>query len=107
MTDNKELKIKFLEYFSEVPIQRYAAAFIGRSEDTITDWKRADSEFSDQVELAKAEYLRKQLGKVRSREWIIERLFKDHFAVRQELTGKDGKDLPTPIYGGRSATKDV
>lgn len=25
---------------------------------------------------------------------------KDEFSVRSELTGKDGKDLPTPILGG-------
>lgn len=102
-----ESKAKFLEYFAEVPIQKYAAAYIGKSEDTIHDWKTKDSNFADQIEIAKANYLRKQLKGVRSKEWIIERLFKDHFAQRQELTGKDGKDLPTPIYGGKSTGEKV
>lgn len=74
------LKQKFLEYFSEVPIQKYAAAYIGRTEDTITDWKKQDSDFSDQIEFAKAEYLRRSLKEVKSKEWILERLFKDHFS---------------------------
>lgn len=88
-----ELKVKFLEYFAEVPIQKYAAAYIGRGEDTIIEWKKADPNFSDQIERTKAEYLKKKLGRVRSNEWIIERLFKDHFSQRTELTGKEGEAL--------------
>lgn len=103
MKDNVQLKEKFLEYFRDVPVQKYAAAYIGRHEDTITDWKKADSDFSDQIDLAKAEYVRQKLKGVRSKEWILERLFKDHFAPRQELTGKDGEALvPTPILGGKT-----
>jgi hypothetical protein len=87
------LKIKFIEYFAEVPIQKYAAASIGRSEETIIEWKKADPNFSNQLESTKADYLKRQLGKVRSKEWIIERLFKDHFSARKELTGADGEKL--------------
>lgn len=32
----------------------------------------------------------------------LERRKKDEFSLRSELTGKDGKDLPTPILGGKS-----
>lgn len=28
---------------------------------------------------------------------FLERKKKDEFSLRQEMTGKDGKDLPTPI----------
>ena len=31
---------------------------------------------------------------------FLERKAKSEFSLRQELTGKDGKDLPTPILGG-------
>lgn len=31
---------------------------------------------------------------------FLERKKKDEFSLRSELTGKDGKDLPTPILGG-------
>lgn len=33
---------------------------------------------------------------------FLERKKKDEFSLRSELTGKDGRDLPTPIYGGKS-----
>mgnify|MGYP001384059349 CR=1 FL=1 len=106
MTQQEEiakLKVKFLEYFAEVPIQKYAAAYIGRDETTIIAWKNADSNFSNQIEQTKAEYLKRQLGKVKSKEWIIERLFKDHFSARSEITGPDGEALiPKPILGGKS-----
>lgn len=99
----KELKVKFLEYFKQLPIQKLAAASIGKSEDTITDWKHADSDFSDQVENAKAAWALENVKKVKSREWTLERVMKDHFAQRSEHTGKEGEKLfPAPIYGGKS-----
>jgi len=95
------LKKKFLEYFQKVPIQKYAGAYIGKSEDTITRWKKADEDFADQIELAKAEYLKAKLIKVRSNEWILERLFKDHFSLRQEYAGAGGVPLAINVisYG--------
>lgn len=90
---NAELKAKFMEYFRKTPIQKFAAAYIGRSEDTITDWKKDDSDFSDSIERAKADYVSEKLNKIRSNEWILERVFKGDFAQRNELTGKDGEKL--------------
>lgn len=87
------LKEKFLAYFNETPIQKYAASYIGKSEDTITDWKKEDSDFSDQIEILKAKYVQRKLKKVESPEWILERLFKNHFSKRSELSGSDGTDL--------------
>lgn len=34
-----------------------------------------------------------------SAKFVAERLIKKHYSNRSELTGADGKDLPTPIYG--------
>lgn len=94
INDNRlELKEKFLAYFKEVPIQKYAGAWIGKSEDTITRWKEEDKDFADQIENAKAEFIKSKLGKIQSNEWILERLFKDHFAQRNELTGANGSKL--------------
>lgn len=45
---NKNLKDSFLEYYSKLPIQKLAAEFIGKDEDTITNWKKKDKKFSDQ-----------------------------------------------------------
>lgn len=80
---NAELKIKFLEYFKQLPVQKLAGASIGKSEDTITDWKRADSDFSDQIEQAKAEWALSNIKRVKSREWLLERLMNDHFGGKE------------------------
>ena len=40
--DRLLLKEKFLEYYKDLPLQKLAAESIGRSEDTITDWKKVE-----------------------------------------------------------------
>lgn len=55
------LKASFLEYFRDVPIQKLAAAYIGRDEDTILRWKKEDADFADQISKAKAEWARKNV----------------------------------------------
>ena len=36
----------------------------------------------------------------------LERKVKSEFSLRSELTGAEGKDLPTPIYNGESIKND-
>lgn len=46
-----------------------------------------------------------QLAKIKqdTAKFIAERIGKDKgYSTRSELTGKDGKDLPTPIYSGKA-----
>jgi hypothetical protein len=96
--DKLPLKEKFLVYFRQLPVQKLAAGYVGRSEDTICVWKNEDPDFSDQIELARSEWAMEKAGKVKSKEWLLERIMKDHFAPRQEVTGKDGEALiPKPI----------
>lgn len=40
-----------------------------------------------------------------SAKFVTERLLKRHYSSRTELTGGDGKELPTPIYGAQSIKK--
>lgn len=84
-----KLKEDYIDYFREVPVQKYAAMSIGRSEDTIIEWRSTDPDFSDRVEEARAWWVRKKAGKVRA-EFALERLEKDVWAERKEVTGKDG-----------------
>lgn len=95
--DIPALKEAYLKYYRELPVQLLAAAKIGRTDDTILNWRKADPEFDRKVEEAKADWAMEHAKKVRSREWLLERVMKQHFAARTELTGADGKDLPTPI----------
>lgn len=85
-----ELKIRFLEYYKELPIIKLAAGWIGRTDDTITNWRKEDPEFSEQIDIAKSEWAKKTTKQVRSKEWLLERIMKDHFAQRNEVTGEDG-----------------
>jgi hypothetical protein len=42
-----------LWYYSKLPVQKLAAEYIGRDEDTIIRWKKSDKKFADQVASAK------------------------------------------------------
>lgn len=46
-----ELKKKYVEYFTDVPIQKYAAMAIGRDEDTIILWKAWGLNFQLEITL--------------------------------------------------------
>lgn len=81
----KEKKASFLQYFQQLPIQKLAAGFIGVDENTITNWKKADSEFSDQVETAKSQWALDNAKKVRSKEWLLERIMNDHFGDKKQF----------------------
>lgn len=95
--DKLPIKERFLEYFKELPVQKLAAAHVGKSQDTITDWKKTDSDFSDQIEAAKARWALTKVKQIKSNEWLLERIMKDHFSQRNELTGKDGEKLFDPL----------
>lgn len=78
-------KAIFLKYFREVPIYEAAAGKAGRSADTFHLWENEDSVFSAQIEQAKADYISKNIKEVKSKEWLLERLFKNHFSPKLEV----------------------
>lgn len=80
-----KLKSEFLAYYSKLPIQKLAADFVGKDEDTIIRWKKNDKGFADQVASAKSAWALENAGKVKSKEWLLERIMKEHFAERKEL----------------------
>jgi hypothetical protein len=99
----EEKKKIFLDYYADVPVQKIAASYINISEETIIRWKKEDLDFANQIEFLGGEWIRKNVKEVKSKEWLLERLFRQHFSERKEITGADGKDLlPTPIMGGKS-----
>lgn len=76
----KKLKVKFLKYYGQLPVQKLAAQYVGRNEDTIITWKNKDPEFAESMENAKAKWALKNSKKVRSKEWLLERVIKSHFS---------------------------
>ena len=92
---NRERKNKFLEYYAVLPIQKLGAEHIGVDEDTITNWKKEDKWFSDQIGYLKSEWAKKMSTRVRNPEWLLERITRDHFAPPQQKTDitSDGQKL--------------
>jgi hypothetical protein len=78
------LKKQYIDYFEDVPIQRYAAMAIARDEDTIIRWRKEDADFADAVQMAKANWIRKKVLATKA-EFALERLDKEVF----------GRDLNT------------
>jgi hypothetical protein len=80
-----ELKQKYVEYFRDVPVQKYAAMYVGRTEQTIIDWKREDEDFNNRVQEAHAEWVQKTTLKAKA-EFTLERLEREIFAPpKQEV----------------------
>lgn len=79
-----------------------AYAKIGIS--TLYDYQREHPEFSEEKEeLKKAPILKaknvvvKSLDDVNNAKWYLERKLKNEFSLRNEMTGADGKDIPTTL----------
>jgi len=79
----KQKKIKFLKYFSEVPVQKLAAAHIGMNEDSVSRWKKDDKEFAEKVERTKAEWVLKNVREVKDKQWLLEKLTREHFGKEE------------------------
>jgi hypothetical protein len=94
--DNLKLKEKFLDYYRDLPVQKLACEFIGKSEDTIIRWKKDDEDFANQQQQAKANWAMLHSKGVKSDEWILERVMKDHFSQKQSIDLTSGEE---PITG--------
>lgn len=95
--DRLPLKQKFLDYFRQLPIQELGANYIGVHENTITNWKKEDQEFSDCVDSAKSQWALDNSKRVRSKEWLLERVMSNHFKERKDITSGD---KPIPLLSG-------
>ena len=77
----KSLKAKYTEYYADVPIQKYAAMYIGRDEDTIMRWRNEDADFAESVDRAKAEWIRQKVVATKPN-FALERLEKSIFSSK-------------------------
>lgn len=82
-----------------------AAIVAGMHQSTLYERIANDAEFSESVKKALIGFKFKHIKQVsdnaswQSSAWMLERKFKDEFAQRNELTGKDGEALkPVQIY---------
>jgi hypothetical protein len=80
-----ELKKRFLEYYADVPVKRYASYHIGRDEDTTRKWEKSDADFSEQIRILKAKYLLTHIKLIKDKTWLLERLFRDEFGQKVQV----------------------
>lgn len=91
----KALKDAYVNYYSDVPVQKYAAMYIGKTEATIINWLKADEEFYNRVQNARASWVKKQALKAKA-EFKLERLEKEVWKESIEQT----VILPKPLLEG-------
>lgn len=99
MIKDKRLKLKkqYLLYLEEVPKHKFACKAVKISEDSGKRWRKEDKDFADQCEARIAVWVRKTLKRTKP-EFQLERLLRDDFSERSEITGDE--NLPIPILGG-------
>lgn len=79
--DIAKLKAEYVAFYADCPVQKYAAAYIGRDEGTIARWAKTDGEFADAVKRAKAVWVRKLMLRTKA-EFALERLENEVFGKR-------------------------
>ena len=78
------LKADYLAYYRELPVQKLAAASVGRTDDTIIAWRNADPEFSERVRQARAAWALKKTRRV-DETWLLERVLREEFTPRVDV----------------------
>lgn len=95
--DIAKKKELFKQYYRQLPIIKLCAGKIGVRRETVYRWIEEDVTFLTQLEALKYEFAMENLPQVENRGWVLERILREHFTPRTEITGADGKDLPAPI----------
>ncbi len=67
------LKAAYLTFYADCPIQKYAAEYIGKDDDTVIRWRNKDPVFADAIKRLKSEYVRKRWLSTKA-EFALERL---------------------------------
>lgn len=82
--ERKLKKEKVIEYLSKLPIYKWAAAFAGINQDTLKDWRKEDTDFSDRCETAKSEAI-ERLGRRATPDFILKNVDPDTFKDKKEV----------------------
>lgn len=90
------LKEAVISYLGEVPVYKWAAKAVKKNQDTIKDWRKEDPDFNDQCEAKISEFVRRTVKRAKP-EFQLERLLRNDFSQRTEVTGADGEDLTIKV----------
>lgn len=89
--ERKEKKDKFVKYFEDVPVIKYASFYIGIDEKTAYNWIKDDDDFSSRINQAKSRWARKRALKTKS-EFQLERLDKEIWREQKDIVS-DGDPI--------------
>lgn len=108
-----EMVNKLEEVFAYGGTDREACFYAGISTQTLYDYQAKFPEFIERKASLKEKPILKArktivegLDNAENARWYLERKVKSEFAVRQEFTGRNGKDLPTPILANVISSND-
>lgn len=103
----KEIIKEICEHIEQGSTQRDAAILSGIKESIFYDWLKDPRkvEFSESLKRAHAEYKKVLATTVKKASykswqaaaWLLERRYKEDYALRQELTGAEGNSIPISI----------
>lgn len=88
-------KDEFVRYFEDVPVQKYAAMYVGITEETAIQWMKKDTDFLNRVNQARAKWVKKKTLKAKA-EFALERLEYQVFKQRMDVTSGD-KPMTTAL----------
>ena len=86
------LKSAYLSFYADCPIQKYAAEYIGKDEDTVIRWKNNDQAFADAAKRLKSEYIRKRWLSTKA-EFALERLDNTLFGPKAFLAVEQKQEV--------------
>lgn len=89
----EQKKVAILSYLEFAPIYKYAAKSVGITDETLKAWRDEDETFSHECEARIAEFVQRTVKRTKP-EFQLERLLKNDFAERKELSGPEGKPIP-------------
>ena len=93
ITDEERAKLKqlFIDYFEDVPVVKYAAYYIGVTEQTAHNWLNDDNDFLGLVNQAKARWAKKRALKTLP-SFQLERLDKEVWREQKDIV-TDGSPI--------------
>lgn len=87
----QEQKERFIEYFEQVPVIKYAAYYVEITEQTAHDWLKNDATFLNRVNQAKSRWAKKRALQTKA-EFQLERLDKEIWREQKDIVS-DGEAI--------------
>lgn len=96
-SERKQQKELFIKYFEDVPVIKYAAYYVGVTEQTAHNWLKDDENFLSRVNQAKARWAKKRALHTKA-EFQLERLDKEIWREQKDIISDGEQIRPALVY---------